>query len=232
MHYSYLYHYTAPHLLTTVRSITALQGQSISFDCIPTPNNTMIQWSLNGRRVLNSEQVTLSPQNLHHILSIRDPDVSDSGVYTCYVEGSKQYINRTISVTVVRGMHKHIENIHCEYAWLSLLFLTYVVLVTHVACPQDYIGGLLWERQRANQLARISCSRFHPSLHTGVYVTRTCGSNGEWGSVDFCRCTMRLNSMPFILIEVKGFGPSINVTALTNQVLINLLMLLQSNVVT
>jgi len=90
--------------------------------------------------------------------------------------------------------------------------------ITHLACQKDYTGGLLWERQRVNQLARIRCSRFHPSLHSGVYITRMCNSNGEWGSVDFCSCTMRLSAIPFILIEVKGFGLRANVTALSDQV--------------
>ena len=90
--------------------------------------------------------------------------------------------------------------------------------ITHSACQQDYIGGLLWERQRVNQLARISCSRLHPSFHTGVYITRMCSPSGEWGRVDFCSCTMRLSATPFIMIEAKGFSSSENVSALSDQV--------------
>jgi len=123
--YYHMYQCIAPHLLTTVRSITALQGQSISFDCIPMPNNTMIQWSHDGRRILSSGQATLSPPNLHHTLSISNLDVSDSGVYTCYVDGSKQYINRTINVTVLRGVYMHSEKLSTLQKTLCACMVTY-----------------------------------------------------------------------------------------------------------
>jgi len=98
-----MYPNAASNLMATVWSITALQGQSISFGCIPMPNDTMIQWSHNGRRVMSSEQVTFSPPNLHHTLSISVLNVTDSGEYTCYIEGSEFHINKTISITVLRG---------------------------------------------------------------------------------------------------------------------------------
>jgi len=94
-----------PHLLTIVESIAASQGQSISIDCIPIPNNTMIRWLHNGKVVLSSERVTLSPLNLHHTLAIGDLSLEDSGVYTCYVEGTKMLVNKTVNITVSEGIH-------------------------------------------------------------------------------------------------------------------------------
>ena len=99
-----MYFHTAQHLLTTVQSITALEGQSISFDCILTPNNTTIRWLHDGEAVLSSERVTLSPLNLHYTLSISDLGIIDSGQYTCYFKRSELYKNKSINVTVLRGI--------------------------------------------------------------------------------------------------------------------------------
>lgn len=101
--------------MTTVKSITAFKGQSISFECTPTPNNTMVQWSYNQ---LTSERVTFSPPSLHHTASISDLRISDSGEYTCYVEGSRLYINKTISVTVLEGMYL------CKKCLVNLCYMT------------------------------------------------------------------------------------------------------------
>ena len=86
------------------------------------------------------------------------------------------------------------------------------------ACPQDYSGGILWNRHRVNEIAHIRCSNFHPSFRPGVYITRMCNSNGEWGNVDYSSCTMKLKVLPVIMIEVKQFDSSINTTSIVNQV--------------
>jgi len=64
----------------------------------------MIQWLHNGKVVLSSERVTLSPLNLHHILSIGDLSLEDSRAYTCYVEGTKMFVNKTVNIAVSEGI--------------------------------------------------------------------------------------------------------------------------------
>ena len=57
--------------------------------------------------------------------------------------------------------------------------------------------------QSAGQLARLRCSEFHPSFRSGVYISRMCGSDGQWGEIDFTNCTMDLNSAPFVHVELQ-----------------------------
>ena len=107
MHY-YFCIAVVPLLLPTVKSVMATEGQTVNFDCIPTPNNMTIQWLHNGEVVLSSQRIKLSPPNLHHTVRISDVYNEDSGVYTCYVEESKKFVNRTVTVTVSEGKaHKH-----------------------------------------------------------------------------------------------------------------------------
>ena len=86
------------------------------------------------------------------------------------------------------------------------------------ACPQNYTGGILWNRHRVNEIAHIRCSRFYPSFSPGVFITRMCNSNGEWGNVDYSSCTLRQGVFPLIMIEVKDPDNSISVASVVNQV--------------
>jgi len=45
-----------------------------------------------------------------------------------------------------------------------------------------------------------------------------CNNNGEWDSVDYSSCSMRLEAVPLILVEVKDPGSSANATLAVNQV--------------
>jgi len=72
-----------------------------------------------------------------------------------------------------------------------------------VVCQDSFSEGLLWRAQSAGQMARLRCSEFHPSLRSGVYIGRMCGSEGQWGEIDFTNCTMDLNASPFIHVELQ-----------------------------
>ena len=87
-----------------------------------------------------------------------------------------------------------------------------------VACPQNYIGGILWNRHRVNEVAHIRCSNFYSSFRPGVYITRMCNNNGEWGNADYSSCTMRLEALPLIMVEIKDVDSSISATSVVNQV--------------
>ena len=69
-----------------------------------------------------------------------------------------------------------------------------------------------------NEVAYVRCSNFYPSFRPAVYITRMCTSNGEWGNVDYSSCTMRLEALPLIVIEVKDFDSSISAASIVNQV--------------
>ena len=45
-----------------------------------------------------------------------------------------------------------------------------------------------------------------------------CNSNGQWGNVDYSSCTMRLEAVPLIMVEVKDIGSSTNAISAINQV--------------
>ena len=51
-----------------------------------------------------------------------------------------------------------------------------------------------------------------------MYITRICTINGEWDNVDYSSCTMRLEALPLIMVEVKDFDSLINTTSIVNQV--------------
>ena len=88
-----------------------------------------------------------------------------------------------------------------------------------LACQPDYIGGILWKRNIINSVARIRCSAFYRSFRPGVFITRMCNSNGGWGNVDYSSCTMRLEAVPLIMVEIKDIGSSTNATSVAvNQV--------------
>ena len=73
----------------------------------------------------------------------------------------------------------------------------------------------MWPRRQANNLVRIRCSALHSSFRSGVYITRMCYSNGEWGGVNMSACTMRLDANPLVLVETNS---EVDATMLTNQV--------------
>ena len=92
--------------------------------------------------------------------------------------------------------------------------------ITYVACPQDYTGGILWNRHRINDVARIRCSTLYSSFRPGVYITRMCNSNGEWSAVDYSSCTMRLEALPLIMVEIINLDNLTDATSIVNKVCI------------
>jgi len=104
------------------------------------------------------------------------------------------------------------------YLTARIKFLLFVCLIIILACQQDYIGGILWSSHRINQLARVRCSKFHSSFRPGVFITRMCDNKGVWGTVDYSSCTMRLEAVPLLMVEVRDFDNSTDVIFPVNQV--------------
>ena len=93
-----------------------------------------------------------------------------------------------------------------------------VFAVNILACEPDYRNGLVWERHQNNQLANIRCSVFHSNFRSGVYITRMCNDNGEWGDIDFSSCTMRANANPVLVFEVNSTLSVVNVEGILSDV--------------
>jgi len=98
----YILH-TVPLLEETAQSITILEDQFISFSCIPTPDYIMLNWTMNGNIIVSSEQVTLTPESLHHVVTIRNAVIHNSGEYICYIVNFPILVNRTIRLNVLQG---------------------------------------------------------------------------------------------------------------------------------
>ena len=64
----------------------------------------MVNWTIRGEVIDGSEQVSLSPERLQHVLTIRSAAISDSGEYTCYLVDFPLLVNRTIRLNVLQGI--------------------------------------------------------------------------------------------------------------------------------
>ena len=93
-----------------------------------------------------------------------------------------------------------------------------VFFFVHLACEPEYSHGLLWGRHQSNQLVHIRCSAFHSNFRSGVYITRMCDENGEWGEVDFSMCTMKTTATPLIVFEVNTTTSPLRTSAIVNEV--------------
>ena len=50
----------------------------------------------------------------------------------------------------------------------------------------------------------MRCSAFHSNFRSGVYITRMCSEDGEWGGIDFSSCTMRSDANPLLVFEINS----------------------------
>ena len=75
----------------------------------------MVNWTIRGDVINNSDQVSLSPENLQHVLTIKNAAINDSGEYICYIVDFPLLINRTIKLNVLQGILK----IECSYKHLK-----------------------------------------------------------------------------------------------------------------
>ena len=99
---------------------------------------------------------------------------------------------------------------------MIIIITCYYVL--YLACEPEYRSGLLWDRRQNNQLARIRCSMFHSNFRSGVYITRMCNENGEWGNIDFSSCTMRANTNPLLVFEINSTSSIVDVEGIFSDV--------------
>ena len=91
--------------------ITALSGQRVTFECVPSDDSFQLYWTyqtvnVNGTvtttNISQSKYLIGSPQFHHLILPIATVD--DTGEYSCIVHSNiNTTISQTISVTVLPG---------------------------------------------------------------------------------------------------------------------------------
>ena len=107
-----------PSLQGTAQSITVLEGQSFTFSCTPTPNDIMVNWTMNDHIIVSSEHIALSPEHLHHTITISDAVTGDSGEYFCFIEDLEflsLFINKTITINVLQGNFTYVRMYICMY---------------------------------------------------------------------------------------------------------------------
>ena len=108
----------------------------------------------------------------------------------------------------------HTTSAHCE-----LLIYTYVNYVSFIclltACESEYSNGIVWPKRQSGSSVSIRCSVLHSSFRSGVYITRMCFPNGQWGDVDMSACTMRSEATPLVMVETSS---EVNASLLTSQV--------------
>jgi len=84
------------------------------------------------------------------------------------------------------------------------------------ACESEYSNGIVWPRRLSGSSVSIRCSVLHLSFRSGVYITRMCLPNGQWGDVDMSACTMKSETTPLVMVETSS---EVNTSLLTSQVL-------------
>ena len=90
-----------PSIQVTAQSITILEGQSITFSCIPTPGDLMVNWTMDSDSIGSFENISLSPEHLQHSLTIRNAIMQYSGEYVCNIVDFA--IAKTIRLNVIQG---------------------------------------------------------------------------------------------------------------------------------
>ena len=201
-----------------------LEGQSFAFSCTPTPNDIVVNWTMNGDIIVSSDHIALSPEHLDHTITISNVVTGDSGEYVCFIEDLEFlsiFINKTITINVLQGNFDYTYIRMYVYVYFYVLCYIHIRMYTYMyltACPQNYVGGILWNKHRVNETARVRCSNFYSSFRPAVYITRMCTNSGEWGNVDYSSCTMRPEALPLIMVEVKDLNSSVSTTSVVNQV--------------
>ena len=93
------------NITRSFRSITLLEGSTITLSCTPSVIETVLSWTHNGTSVNEDENTSFLPVNLNHILTLDNTDVDDSGQYTCRAVLDDDVVEQSITVTVVAGTY-------------------------------------------------------------------------------------------------------------------------------
>ena len=94
-----------PLLQPSAEHFIILEKQSVSLECIPTPEYLVVSWSFDRLQSETFEfsDFTYSPTNRNHTLTISNPRLSYGGVYICQILNSQVIVNRTITLDIIPG---------------------------------------------------------------------------------------------------------------------------------
>ena len=95
--------------ISTPNMNTILEGQPITINCSASEDQVVVRWSFNGTEIApDDERYIFSPPGLNNILTIINPNASESGNYSCNIDidsTSKDDDERMISIIVLPGMY-------------------------------------------------------------------------------------------------------------------------------
>ena len=97
--------FSVPSLQANAQHIIVLDGDTVIFHCTPSSNDIPLTWLFNGATISDGGRYSLSPLNLHHMLTVTSATVSNSGMYKCQFVTTvfEIVVSREISLTVYEG---------------------------------------------------------------------------------------------------------------------------------
>ena len=95
-------------LTRSFASIILLEGNTVTISCTPNITEAVLYWVYNdnGTNITESTgKISLSPRGINHNLTIINPVMSDSGIYSCRSVIEELIVQDRINVTIVEGKH-------------------------------------------------------------------------------------------------------------------------------
>ena len=106
------YFYIAPPLLIEgTRNRTAIEGENVEFNCIPSPlsSNGTVMWLHEGEIVQDNNMTNITTYNLTSTLSIKNLDSADAGDYICvFIDGTFQTVSNATVTLKIQGKSQHL----------------------------------------------------------------------------------------------------------------------------
>jgi len=97
-----------PNLTISTEVSTTLEGQPITLNCSAAEDEVVVKWLFNGTEIaLNDERYIFSPPGLNNILTIINPNTSESGDYSCRIDVDIEVDTEFVMITVLAGMHSY-----------------------------------------------------------------------------------------------------------------------------
>ncbi|XP_065910295.1 uncharacterized protein [Dysidea avara] len=163
-----------PTLKIYSSSNTTLEGQPLTLNCSTSQTGVVIKWLFNGTEIsLDDERYMFAPAGLNTMITIINPNVSESGDYSCVID-----VNSDTDIG------------------------DDTVITIFPACEADFALGILWDAIKRGGTATYRCSRLHPHFRDGVQIRRSCLENGRWGLVNAVDCTMFTNAQTIIIVSL------------------------------
>ena len=93
-----------PTVTRSFRSITILEGETVTLSCSPSIIELTLNWLHNGKDI-TAGGISFSPPVFNHNLTIENALLIHSGVYTCIAAVNGLTAEQNISVMIVPGTY-------------------------------------------------------------------------------------------------------------------------------